>query len=242
MRLDRSVFETQCAFARRASDVLSIPLTDAMRRFTTFYWVARDNDAGRPQDQWDFDPGHPAWVAFVTAVEAGADPVEYVHTAHLAAVAVSTATTCFEYDYWPDLQWVRIHFGNSPDGLGLDRTRLAERAAELRAIFTEVRERHPDAQAVRGCSWLYHVPAYASLFPAQYIHRMSSAGHLHQFAALWGQFIDRHGAVKAALGQPFLVKVQSARSLDELNRAFSYDVLAATGPIDVFYRHFEIGA
>src|SRR5262249_15664072 len=49
------------------------------RRFTTFYWIADDNDAGRRPEEWSFDPAHPAWSAFSNAIQNGTDPVDYVY-------------------------------------------------------------------------------------------------------------------------------------------------------------------
>src|SRR5215813_9733440 len=79
MRLDRSFFELQAAFVRRAAEILDISQTDAFRSFTTFYWIADDNDAGRRPEEWSFDPAHPAWSAFSNAIQNGTDPVDYVY-------------------------------------------------------------------------------------------------------------------------------------------------------------------
>ena len=240
MRLDRSFFELQAAFVRRAAEILDISETDAFRRFTTFYWIADDNDAGRRPEEWSFDPAHPAWSAFSNAIQNGTDPVDYVYRHHLQSLGANGFRTCFEYDYWAEAGWVCLHFGNSPDGQGLKPESLPARRAELHRIFSEVARYHPEAEAVRGCSWLYHVRPYRELFPPEFVARLSSAGYLHQFAALWGQFIDRHGKVKSHVGSAFRSAVASAQSLADLNSAFPRDVLAATCPIHVFYRHFEV--
>jgi len=240
MRLDRSFFEIQADFARRVAGILAIPEHEAFRTHTTFYWVAGDNDAGLPPERWSFDAGNPAWQAFVHAIGRGIDPVDYVHEHHLMSIGDEKEQVCFEYDFWPDFRWVRLHFGNSPDGLGLRSQSIPARQAELRKIFALVVREHPEATAVRGCSWLYHVPAYRRLFPPAFVDGLASAGYLHQFAALWGQFLDRHGRVKDDLGDRFIAHVEAAQSLLDLNRAFPLDVLSTTCPIDVFYRHFGI--
>lgn len=120
--------------------------------------------------------------------------------------------------------------------------RRAQRVAELRQIFTEVAAAYPDGQSVRGASWLYHVRAYRDLFPPAFISGLRSIRHLHQFAALWGQFIDRHGVVKAHLRKPFMEKIAEAQTLGDLNSAFPRDVLATISPIEGFYRHFQVDA
>lgn len=230
----------QAAFAQKACSLLGISAGDALLQYTTFYWIAGDNDAGSPPDRWSFDPKHPRWTAFVEAISSGIDPVDYVYQHHLISMSKRQQMTCFEYDYWSDLSWVRLHFGNSPDGLGLRGESIARRRAELHEIFADVATNHPDATAVRGCSWLYHVPAYRRLFPVEFVDAMESVGHLHQFAALWGQFLDRHGKAKADLTREFLEQVEAAETFADLDGVFPLDVLAATCPIQVFYRHFGI--
>jgi hypothetical protein len=240
MLAHRSFFEIQGAFAERTAIVLGIPLHESLRLYTTFYGVARDNDAGVPHEYQDFSAAHPRWVALLNAMGQGTDPVEYVYQHHLAAAHRQASDRCFEYDYWPQLRWVRLHFGNSPDGLGLRRHSVSDRHEELRRIFIDVSTQHPDAKEVRGCSWLYHVPAYRSLFPSEFIGGTSPVGYLHQFAALWGQFLDRRGDVKEHMHARFIADIGVARTLDELNSAFPHDVQATTCPIDIFYRHFGI--
>src|SRR5262245_38602148 len=240
MRLDRSFFEIQVAFAERAAAVVGMPEPEAFRRYTTFYWVAGDNDAGLPPERWAFPSDNPAWIAFTDAIKRGADPADYAYQHHLRSIDGDPQTSCFEYAYWPELRWVRLHFGNSPDGFGLRPQSISARRAELCQIFADVAAKHPDAIAVRGCSWLYHLAAYRQLFPAAYVDGLASVGYLHQFAALWGQFLDRHGTVKEELRGRFMADITPAQSLWDLNRAFPMDVLATTCPIEVFFRHFDM--
>jgi hypothetical protein len=237
MLTHRSFFEIQGAFAERAAIVLGIPMHESLRLYTTFYGVARDNDAGVPPEYQDFSADHPRWVALLDAMGQGTDPVEYVYQHQLATARRQASDRCFEYDYFPQLRWVRLHFGNSPDGLGLRPHSVSDRYEELRRIFIDVSTQHADAEEVRGCSWLYHVHAYRSLFPSEFIAGMSPVGYLYQFAALWGQFLDRRGNVKEHLSARFIADIGVARTLHELNAAFPNDVLGTTCPIDIFYRH-----
>lgn len=241
VRLDRSYFAVQGAFAARAAQITGLPLTEACRLHTAFYALARDNDAGVPAAFQDFDPGHPEWLRFVEAVQAGADPVEFAYQAYLDGDGQGDDGTgpCFSHHYWPEERLVRIHFGNNAEGTGLRPEQADARRAELSQIFATVARDHPEAAVVRGTSWLYHLEAYRRLFPSAFIAGLGPAGKPHQFAALWCQLIDRVGVVKPRLAEPFLAAVAAARSMDDLDAAFPLDVLAATAPIEVFHGHFR---
>jgi hypothetical protein len=236
------MFELQAAFAHRFAMVGGLTETESLRLFTVFYaCLAVDNDAGAPPVRWDFDPAHPKWQDFLDAVDHGADPVGHVYQHYLDSLGEDTVEApCFQYEYWPDLQWVRLHFDNSPDGLALREESIPRRLTELRQIFSDVALNHPEAMAVRGTSWLYHLPAYRRLFPVAFIDSLRSLGHLHQFPALWGQFLDRHGNVKDSLGQSFRRGIALATTPKELNDCFPYDVLAATGDIRDFYTTYGV--
>jgi hypothetical protein len=241
--LEREFLELQARFARRAASIRGLSELEAFRIYTTFYGIAHDNDAGSPSDRWSFDPDHAAWRGLVDVTRGGDDPVDHVDRALQALERRSDErrrSTCFEYDYWPGERLIRLHFGNTSDGSGLSSQSIPERHGELRALFMEIAHAHPRATAVRGTSWLYHLDAYRRLFPTGYVERLEPAGHLHQFLALWGQFLDRHGRVKVSLAGPFLDQVNRATSIGDLNAAFPFDVLRTTCPIEHFYRHYAV--
>jgi len=234
--LDRSYFELQARFAARVAAIEGINFGEACRLHTAFYALARDNDAGVAPDRNDFDPAHPDWVAFLAAVAAGESPVDYVYNDYLDGDArADTGAACFDFNYWPEDRLVRIHFSNDRSGTALRLSTVDDRHRELKSIFETVAREHPDARSVRGTSWLYHLDAYRRLFPPAFVAAMTSAGYPHQFAALWAQFIDRHGVVKPALAEPFLDAIATASSPSELDHAFPLDVLAGTVDIAVFY-------
>ncbi|MGI8794000.1 MAG: hypothetical protein ACR2H3_12655 [Acidimicrobiales bacterium] len=241
MLLNRSYFALQAKFAARVAQIEQLDFGEACRLHTAFYALARDNDAGIGPERNDFDPAHPDWVAFLEAIEDGADPVDYVYKAYLDGDAQEGAEArCFGFTYWPDDRLVRLHFSNDPNGTALRASTVRDRHRELADIFQTVANEHPDASIVRGTSWLYHLEAYRRLFPPSYVRDLTSVGKPHQFAALWAQFIDRHGVVKPAMAATFLGVVETASTTSELDRAFPLDVLAATSGIDAFYDHYAV--
>jgi hypothetical protein len=239
--LDRSYFALQATFAARVVDVYGISLAEAWRLHTAFYALARDNDAGVAPERNNFDPQHPDWVVFLDAVDDGMDPVDHVYQAYLDGDAhEDTGATCFDFTYWPEDRLVRIHFSNDPNGDALRPSTVEDRRRELRSIFQTVAREHPDACSVRGTSWLYHLDAYRRLFPPIFIAGLSSVGYPHQFAALWAQFLDRHGVVKPAMAATFVDAVGLAGTPSELDEAFPLDVLAASTDVDVFYDYLAV--
>lgn len=239
--LDRSYFALQAKFAARVADIEGLDFGEACRLHTAFYALARDNDAGVAPERNDFDPSHHAWVAFLEALEGGVDPVDYVYEAYLDGDAQEdTGTNCFGFAYWPEDQLVRVHFSNDRNGTALRPSTVRDRYHELQEIFQTVGREHPDASVVRGTSWLYHLEAYRRLFPPPFVTGLTSVGYPHRFAALWAQFIDRHGVVKPVIAASFLAAIETARTPSQLDEAFPFDVLAATTEIDVFYDYFGV--
>jgi hypothetical protein len=110
----------------------------------------------------------------------------------------------------------------------------------LKSIFQTVARDHPDATVVRGTSWLYHLEAYRRLFPPRFVAGPTSVGYPHQFAALWCQFIDRHGVVKPRMASNFVADIDKATTPAQLDAAFPLDVLAATRDIGIFYDYFGV--
>lgn len=103
--LDRSYFQLQAKFAARVAAIEGLTMGEAFRLHTAFYALARDNDAGVAPERNDFDPAHPAWAAFLNALEDGVDPVSYVYEDYLSGDAQEDdETTCFGFTYWPEDQ------------------------------------------------------------------------------------------------------------------------------------------
>lgn len=240
--LDRSYFELQAKFAARVADIEGLDPGEAFRLHTAFYALAKDNDAGVDPDRNDFDPAHPEWVGFLEAIADGVDPVDHAYNAYLAGDGQEEAAdpSCFTFAYWPEDELVRIHFGNDRAGTGLHLSAVDDRRRELQSIFRTVAASYREARWVRGTSWLYHLDAYRRLFPPSFIAGLVSVGYPHQFAALWCQFIDKHGVVKPWLEKPFLAAIGTATSLAQLDGAFPLDTLGTAAPIEVFYDHFDV--
>jgi len=165
---------------------------------------------------------------------------------------------CSSYDYEPDTKTVRVHFFNAEadeewvDGKDVSKGPLSEeklerRLQELTQMFRHVKEHHPDALYVRGCSNLYNLEAYRRLYPPTY-----EVGEIdydpkrwRMGMAIWGQFLGGKEKVRGEYGyKEELAKefMQKAREvpLDRLADALAYPPRRAHGPIQDFYDYYGI--
>ena len=149
---------------------------------------------------------------------------------------------CFAYARPPDAR-LRLHFVNAePDGGSpLAKERQAARRADLAALFAHV-QAAPGGASLRvvGGSWLYNLEAYRRLFPPSYV--ASARVHPRRFRrmSLWGQFLDRHGAVKRAMADPFRARLARAASIDDLDACFPLPALAVEAPVSAFYAFYGV--
>lgn len=234
MILDRSHFALELPFAERVAAVTGIPLDAALLRYTQFYNVGLGQG-------WDFDPANPVWGAFLAAVDAGANPVDYVYNQYRLSPHDSGHAGCFSYEWRAGTRTVRLHFvNNAPDGLALRESEMAKRHTELHDMSAAVAAEHPEAERVCGGSWLYNLEVYRRLFPPEFIAALHEIEREYFALGVWGQFLDRHGAVKPALRDTFLACVAAATTMDELDACFPLPTLATECEIAVFYRHYGV--
>ena len=139
---------------------------------------------------------------------------------------------------------VRIHFRNrfNTDAHGpLHASNIAQRRADLTAMFGFVVKSWPEAKSVLGASWLYNMDAYCRLFPADYgASRTPLVGprSMHGLST-WGQFLDYRGRAKTEIVERF---VQGLDALDVKAPwlSFPYQVLTTTAPVTSFRREFGV--
>ncbi len=89
-------------------------------------------------------------------------------------------------------------------------------------------------------SWLYNLDAYRRLFPISYLATAHAAAHRFQHMPLWGQFVDRHGAMKEPATRQFLARLERQSSLDGLERCFPLQALAVEAPVQDFYAFYGL--
>ena len=84
-------------------------------------------------------------------------------------------------------------------------------------------------------SWLYNLEASRRLVPASYVATARVISDRFQPLPLWGQFLDRHGAIQEGMTRPFLERLERQGSVERLHDCFPFQVLTVEAPVRGFY-------
>ena len=234
----KAFFDLQLEFAQRVAILSELPLARALLDYTNLYIRF---GLGR-----GFDPAHPTWREYLGGLQNTNDTREWTYRFYLrrpdamAAPAIVATFGCFSYARLSGDR-IRLHFENAdtdgPSSLGIER--LGLRLADLAALFEHVKQTLGRSVQVVGRSWLYNLDAYRRLFPTPYLE---AAHVIHRFQnmPLWGQFLDRHGEVKANMTRPFLERLECQSSLDGVGECFPFPVLSVEASVREFYDFYGI--
>ncbi|HTK01477.1 MAG TPA: hypothetical protein VL522_17725 [Bordetella sp.] len=230
----REFFDLQLMFARAANRCSGMPLARALLEYTNLYIRF---GLGR-----DFDPEHPVWREYIAGTEREDDLEAWTHGYYQSRLPESGAPDvvstvgCFSYARLRSGA-IHIHFKNAEEGGAspLKAGRYESRIAELRELFSLVREQEDLATQVHGTSWLYNLPAYRRLFPTSYIASAATVNGKFRNVSLWGQFVGRAGAIRTAPASLFKADIARQQSLDGLKGCFPLYALAVAAPVQDFY-------
>jgi hypothetical protein len=239
MKLPIEFFALNLRFARRISEVSDKDLATALLQYTHLFVRFVDRS---------FDPQHPLWQAYTAGLGQADDAVAWTYHFYNGQIAPTdtleiTPFSCFYYSVWSDNR-IRLHFHNGEQAPHhpLSRERMPLRLAELRQMFTEIREKVPQATNVVGGSWLYNLEAYRRLFPPEFSNSAHVGNDDVNFMAQWGQFLASNGGMRVDTTQAFLDCLSQKQSVDELLRCFPFSVLRLECEIGAFYQFYGIDA
>lgn len=230
----KAFFDLQLQFARKVAALSGLPLARVLLEYTNLYIRF---GLGRA-----FDPAHPTWQEYLAGLEDTNDIGEWTYRFYarrpdaMAAPGVVATFGCFAYARLSG-ERIRLHFQNAePDGHSpLAIERVGERLVELAALFGHVKRTLPQPLRVVGASWLYNLDAYRRLFPISYLATAQVTAHRFQHMPLWGQFLDRHGAVRESMTRQFRERVEGQSNLDRLEQCFPFRVLSVGASVQDFY-------
>jgi len=236
--------EIQVSFARRMAELSGQPVRESVRRNTALYRILGLD--------WSLDPHDPVWQRFVGELHDDGtefDAAYRVYAERHAQGLIPDHDTsrphwgCFSYEYHPDAHAVRLHFADlDTTGAGpLSTQRQDARLTELRAMFAEIRQEHPDAERVKGGTWLYNRAEYRRLFPPQY-GESARVDHPHLIArGLWGQFLRHGNRLNEEFVTRFLARLAELRDAVGYAACFPYQSLLTEAPIQLFYAYYSLG-
>jgi len=232
-------FALQLTFADKIAALSGQSFQEMVLRYTAMYRILGLD--------WSLDPSHPVWQDYLQGMRQAPADAEWSHQVYLARCdQIPTHPTpnwgCFAYTYSPEWPSVHLHFANvDTSGVGpLSHQRQQARLAELRAMFTHIKQTHPDTIEVCGGSWLYNRPAYTRLFPPEYA-ASAQADRPHLIArALWGQFLHHDEQINQEIASLFLQRLSALEDMEQYAQCFPYQVLLTKAPIGLFYRFYGI--
>lgn len=229
--------EIQIRFAEKIVELSNHDLGEVLEEHTVFRQIL-----GMPYGSGI--RSQPLWQEFIGGLCHKSDRVSWVHEFHVThppspRPPEGVRYGCFYYDYH-FCPTIKLHFGNPTTGSVLSGKSSEIRKNEIRSLFKHVRRNHPEAEQVRGSSWLYNIEAYSRLFPPEYIESARPVGYESGFFSLWGQFLRGNRDVREDMVGKFLNCLSKATSADECMKCFPFEVLRPECPIDAFYRFYEI--
>lgn len=237
----KAFFDLQIAFARKVTPLSGLPLSRVLLEYTNLYIRF---GLGR-----DFDPAQPTWQDYIAGVRDASDVAEWTYAFYVArggepaGPPVVATFGCFSYARLSEDR-IRLHFKNVESSgeppLALEGT--SRRMAELGALFDHLKRSSDQPRRVVGASWLYNLEAYRRLFPPAYLATASVMTGRFQHMPLWGQFLDRRGAVKEHMTRRFLERLERQATTDGLDRCFPLPVLSLDASVKHFYDFYDLSA
>lgn len=236
--------EIQVTFARIMAELSGKPFQESTLCNTALYRILGLD--------WSLDPRHTVWQQFIAALgDGGASfaAAYRVYSERYAQGLIPDYDTsrphwgCFSHEYDADMRVVRLHFANlDTSGLGpLSSQRNDARLAELREMFTHIRQAHPNAERVHGGTWLYNREEYRRLFPPQF-GASARVDRPHLIArGLWGQFLRHGNRMNEEVTAQFLAHLVELENAEAYAACFPYQSLLTEAPIQTFYDFYGIG-
>ena len=241
MDYPKEFFDVQVRFAEKVAALSQHPLNETIGTYTACYPLFNLGTS--------FDWEHPVWKDFIAGLSKADDLGEWTYQVYRLQQEKEPISDeqklfgCFAYDYHGgDQRIIRLHFNNRDEsGKGpLSHKRQFARMAELRAMFRDIQNTTPEAEVVRGETWLYNRPQYTRLFPSKYGESAQVGEAWFQFRTLWGQFVKSNGQLQPELAALFLQNLARQQDMHNLEQCFPLQVLRVECEIKAFYAFYGI--
>jgi hypothetical protein len=237
---DKDFFDLQIQFAKKLSEVSGIPFPELLLSHTGLYHFFKLGKV--------VDVNNPVWQKFISQgdqhmVERAYDLYVQVQRARELSPENKKPRRmhfgCFQHDYNEQGKTVYMHFGNT-EKRGSPFDDIGKRKQELKTMFEYIKEHHPEAEYVRGDSWLYHVKDYKEIFPSEYNAHPEPSETPYLALSTWGQFLDRNHETRPEAFNSFKQGLQAAYTWDEVLKSIPLIPLRVCTSIENFYRDLGI--
>jgi hypothetical protein len=246
------VFEFELAAARIISEKKRLALLEAIEQFT---WILKNN-------LFVYDNKTNSRLLKKNIPEQGVDVFAFRESLELIRTygvdyhrswESGGRFGCLIYDEvsgTPDV--VGMHFVNAEyvsEG-PLNSSRAILRKSEMFDLLSDVHNRFPNTNEIRGKSWLYNLAAYKQLFPDSYLANLvidTDDSQWGRGSTIWGQFIDGQMQLRTEKAKSFLETLSTLSVGEPLSTIFGKNdsvlpPLSTYGPIADFYDMYGIKA
>lgn len=226
-------FQIQFTFVSKLVQITGVSLETALLENTAYYVRIGCHD-------WKHDKNNPVWREYWQKITKGENPVEDAFLMYLSECKKykdQPVTECFSYSYYEPEKAVYLHFQNNfaSDASPLAPENLLLRRRELLKMFKEIKEKYPEAQEVKGSSWLYAYESYKSLFPPEFIAQLRPTEPGLKGNGIWGQFLARDGGINQNRITQFLQNINQASTKEQLMQSFPIPTYDTNASVDCFY-------
>ncbi len=232
---DKEFFSMQIEFAKKFAEVTGETFSNVLLHSTNLYRRFRLGKV--------IDANNPIWLEFLSKTDG--DLAQRAYEFYVQGENREDKKSkrikfgCFQHDYNPAEKTVFIHFGNQ-EKIDSPFKDQEKRKQELKTMFEYIKKNYPEAEQVRGHSWLYNLDKYKSLFPKEYTDNFEVDQNPTTGLSTWGQFLDRQSKTRPDEVAVFLQKISLAKTKQEVLDAFPKKVLKPKTKIEDFYRFYNI--
>lgn len=239
----KEYFLIQIHFARKLSNITRTAFEKVLLDNTGLYWrvIGEDYKKSGVSRKWDdlvdskLDDNDLADLLFK----------QFANQDYAVFKPKKSEFGFFSYYFNEQKKYVKLHFEVASRGnkSGLAAEFMNERINELKRMFQNISEIHPDAKSALGVSWLLNIDACTRLFPKEF-KRSSKRIPVKEWNLhgdeVWGQFLDSKGYIKKDLMETFINAIDKFSTIEELFNAFPFPPLLAKCDIDAFYNFYGV--
>lgn len=229
----KKLLSTQISFATKAQELNQISMEDSLLQYTSIY-------RGILKLPRPISKDNPVWRDFIdqclTSNDFNNSAWEFVQK-HKSKEKQENKEQKkkfgpFGYEYDPIKKSVILHF-DSNGVRSMDPSNGDFLRESLKKMFSEVKIKYPEAILFESTSWIDKF--LAKFFPKEFITNAVVKDRWFKSESAWGQFKTSSGIREKSIKE-FLDKVKNAKSNEDLQNAFRYQVLYAKCSIEDIYK------